>query len=142
MLLFLPKEITSETEDLCEKPEEEVKETLCAPGGESSLKPKSEVRGPWLWRGVLRASSLLCTRPGCLALLCSACPMPSASESCSAHRTQTLEGPQVGQEVDGPGPLHPWLGIRNLFIASTWFVVQVLWRCSEVLGLWGRQPHP
>uniref|UniRef100_H0WC26 Receptor-interacting serine/threonine-protein kinase 4 n=2 Tax=Cavia porcellus TaxID=10141 RepID=H0WC26_CAVPO len=36
------QEITSETEDLCEKPEEEVKETPQDPGRESSPEPKSE----------------------------------------------------------------------------------------------------
>jgi hypothetical protein len=36
-------EITSETEDLCEKPDEEVKDLAHEPGEKSSLESKSEV---------------------------------------------------------------------------------------------------
>lgn len=43
-LYFLPpKEITSETEVLCEKPDEEVKDLAHEPGEKTSPEPKSEV---------------------------------------------------------------------------------------------------
>lgn len=42
--VFSPKEITSETEDLCEKPDEEMKEPTQELSGKSPAEPKSEVR--------------------------------------------------------------------------------------------------
>lgn len=45
-MVFSPKEITSETEDLCDKPDDEVKETAQDPDEKDRPEPKSEVQGP------------------------------------------------------------------------------------------------
>lgn len=43
--VFSPKEITSETEDLCEKPDGDVKETAQDLDAKQPLEPKSPVMG-------------------------------------------------------------------------------------------------
>lgn len=45
-MVFSPKEITSETEDLCDKPDDEVKETTQDLDEKDRPEPKSEVQGP------------------------------------------------------------------------------------------------
>lgn len=98
---FLHAEITSETEDLCEKPEEEVKETPQDPGRESSPEPKSEVKG---WTLTMGFSRLLPAQPqaACPSLLCSAHSAPRA----------TVPIRETGQDLCGTPEQQGVCGVR------------------------------
>lgn len=90
--VFSPKEITSETEDLCEKPDEEVKEATQDLDVKDPPEPKTEVRGPpgglcAAWgsafptRGLSSSNSL---QPG------PACPRPAARPPWESHSRQSV----------------------------------------------------
>ncbi|KFO28122.1 Receptor-interacting serine/threonine-protein kinase 4 [Fukomys damarensis] len=90
------QEITSETEDLCEKPDEEVKETPRDPGGESAAEPRSEAvpGAPRPKRASAPPFDNDCSLSELLSQLDSGVPQTlegpeELSRSCSEHKLQS-----------------------------------------------------
>lgn len=118
--VFSLKEITSETEDLCEKPDEEVKDLAHEPGEKSSPEPRSEVSvSGSIFRAPVVTGFFL---PNILSENSSPFPsepvllpspprraIPWESPVCSAH-WRLISIDREPQRADGPHPPGPLLG--------------------------------
>lgn len=114
--VFSPKEITSETEDLCDKPDDAVKDTAQDLGVEGGPEPRSEVqaRGPRVlgWAGVFRPETpfLQTPRPSgrlVLRLILHSQPRGSCSQWRDApppHRLSVVTNEQCGPMGDTKKP--------------------------------------
>lgn len=100
--VFSPKEITSETEDLCDKPDDEVKETTQDLDVKDPPEPKTEVWGP---PGVLRWGRVLQPKASFLQTpLVPSSPRPEARLVSAPHSVSVGPGspvPSDGRQVPG-----------------------------------------
>lgn len=117
--VFSPKEITSETEDLCEKPDGDVKETAQDLDAKQPLEPKSPVMGTF--PEVSFGGGVSCFHPRVLPFCTFPCCLDGPLGSPGGRSPVPCEQPQ--------GPV----------FRSRW---QVAWPALVAPGSFPAQPHP